>query len=144
MEGLEVIREEEYRIWVPGIPKSSQAKAKFSRNYTAAIQSAARAVFTTPLESSSIEVIIAFADAQARPDVDNVSKPILDALKGIVFWDDHQVRANRVEALPDDDNLRTVGGRPHRTFARVLEGREFLIRVLVPAAPTIRTQLEST
>jgi len=137
-------RELEFRIWVPGPPKSAQTKRKFSRDYIAAIQSAAKERVSTPLESANLEVVVLFADMPSRPDVDNVLKVILDALKGIVFWDDWQVRSVRAEALPRDDSLRIVRGNPHHTFARVLDGGEFLIRVSAPQVPTIKSQLESS
>ena len=74
----------EWRIWVPGKPKSQQSKGKHSRNYKEAIRQAATAVMSSPLDSHHIEIEIVFAPkTEDRPDVDNVVKPILDALKGI-------------------------------------------------------------
>ena len=53
----------------------------------ALIQEAARSVFKKPIQSPRIDVEIIFAakERNLRADVDNVAKPILDALKDIVY-----------------------------------------------------------
>lgn len=38
------------------------------------------------------------------PDVDNLAKPILDALKGIIYHDDKQIELLQVNALKSDPN----------------------------------------
>jgi hypothetical protein len=132
----------EFSIWIPGVPRSLQAS--LLRGYLDRIRTAARAVFPLPLLSDNIEIVLLFVDSGSRPDVDNVLKPALDALKGIVYVDDRQVRSVRSEAVPNDPALRTVNGSPHLTFSSLLDGGHFLIRVRVPGVPTIATELASS
>jgi Endodeoxyribonuclease RusA len=139
-----MLQPDEYRIWVPGLPKSQQASKKHLAPYVAAIQDAARAQFSAPLAALGIEIIVVFADSRKRPDVDDVQKLVLDALKGIVYADDRQVVSGRAEVLPRDDRLRMVGGAPHRTFAQLLDTDQFLIRILVPVFPSIANELPSS
>lgn len=114
------------------------------RGYLDRVRTAARAVFPSPLLSENIEIVLVFVDRGSRPDVDNVLKPALDALEGIVYVDDRQVRSVRSEAVPNDDSLRTVDGTPHLTFAKLLDGAHFLIRVRVPGVPTIAGELPTS
>ena len=116
-------------FWVKGVPRSLAAQKKEA--YTALIQEAARAVFKKPAQSPRIDVEIIFAakDRNLRADVDNVAKPILDALKGIVYDDDKQVRSVRIVALPLDDAFKLPGEASQKSFARLLECQEFLVVV---------------
>ena len=132
----------EFSIWIPGAPRSLQAR--LLRGYIDRVRTAARAVFPSPLLADNIESVLLFVDRGSRPDVDNVLKPALDALKGIVYLDDRQVRSVRCEAMPNDDSLRVVNGTPHPTFATLLDGAHFLIRVRVPSVPTIAGELASS
>ena len=119
--------EPEYRLWIPGAPKSRQS-SRFER-YREVIQGIARQQFAIPLQTK-LEVEIVFADKhKPRPDVDNAMKPILDALKGIVYGDDSQVISAKAHLLPTDDTLRVADGKPHHTFIRLLDEDQFLIRV---------------
>lgn len=116
-------------FWVTGTPRSLAAQKK--ERYTAAIQEAARAVFKKPLESPRIDVEIVFAaeDRNLRADVDNVAKPILDALKDIAYVDDKQVRCVRITALPLDDAWKLPGAASQATFDRLLKTEKFLVIV---------------
>jgi Holliday junction resolvase RusA-like endonuclease len=103
----------EYRLWIPGKPKSLQSESK--QAYRAAIQAAARQQFTTPL-ASKVELQVIFADKHStRPDADIVLKPILDALTGVAFVDDKQVTKLGSYVLPMDESLRIAAGEPHHT-----------------------------
>jgi Holliday junction resolvase RusA-like endonuclease len=68
----------ERRIWVRGVPKSGQSKGKLSQGYIDRIRDAAREQFSRPV-TTSVEIKILFKDWDSRPDVDNVSKRIVDA-----------------------------------------------------------------
>lgn len=116
-------------FWVKAVPRSLAAQKKEA--YIALIQEAARSVFKKPIQSPRIDVEIIFAakDRNLRADVDNVAKPILDALKNIVYDDDKQVRSVRIVALPLDDAFKLPGEASQKTFARLLEGQEFLVVV---------------
>ena len=82
-----------------------------------------------PLESPRIDIEIIFAakERNLRADVDNVAKPILDALKDIVYQDDKQVRSVRIVALPLDDAFRLPGKASEATLLRLLEAQEFMV-----------------
>lgn len=81
-----------YHVWVEARP-SFNGKGKDA--YYAAVKAAAAAVIDRPIASSDIEVEIIYSTAAPpgqRLDTDNVNKPTLDALKGVAYLDDKQVR----------------------------------------------------
>jgi Holliday junction resolvase RusA-like endonuclease len=102
------MRSPRYRIWVEGQPRS-QRKAKRLKRYSANIAAAARQVIARPSDSRRIDIEIFFQAESVRPDVDNIIKPILDALCGIVYQDDRQVRSVRAVALPKEEPFLLVG-----------------------------------
>ena len=116
-------------FWVNAVPRSLAAEKK--ENYLAEIKKAASDVFSAPLKSPRLDVDIIFAakNRNLRADVDNVAKPILDALKGIVYEDDKQVRSVRIVALPLDDAFRIGGPVSHEAFLRLLKCEDFLVIV---------------
>jgi Holliday junction resolvase RusA-like endonuclease len=118
----------DYSFWITGVPKSLSAKK--TENYRARIQAAAAAEITEPLQSPRIDIDIIFAakNRNLRADVDNVAKPVLDALKGVVYMDDRQVRSVKVVALPLDDPHRIQRATPTVTD-RLYKAGEFLINV---------------
>lgn len=84
-----------YMFWVFHQPftkaGSSQGKA-----YRSEVKKAATAEIPNPIPSSDIEIEISYASkirSTIRADVDNVIKPTLDALKGVAYLDDLQVRS---------------------------------------------------
>jgi endodeoxyribonuclease RusA len=66
-----------------------------------------------------------------RADVDNILKPIVDAMKGIVFVDDRQVRAVSATVFPTDDAWRIDDNVSEEVIGRLMdtENRAFLIDV---------------
>ena len=134
----------EWRIWVQGSPRSRGAKSKHNRAYVDAIQKAAMKVMVAPSSSQLIEVEIVFVDERGRPDVDNTAKPILDALNGIAYFDDSQVSAVRITALPSDDRFRKIHGKLHRTFSQLMDSPMFLIVVKETTEPSLADQLRSS
>jgi hypothetical protein len=135
------IPEYEVRLWIDGRPKSGQNKGSF-REYTERIQAVARRGFPEPVRTP-VEVRILFGDWKFRPDVDNPEKKIVDALNGVAFVDDKQVRY-RTSAVVDDAVVAT-GGDEHRTFARLRRGEEFLIIVVVDRpTPSIAMEVETS
>lgn len=78
--------------------------------------------------SPRIDIEIWFAaDHLARGDVDNIIKPVLDALNGVVYVDDRQVRSVRAVALPMRDIVSMTMTR--NDVAARLNGEEFLINI---------------
>jgi hypothetical protein len=85
-----------------------------------------------PTTSNRIDIEIYFLAQRAlRPDVDNIMKPILDALKGVVYLDDSQVRSVKVAALPQDEAFGMTGWTQKDTIERLLahSPKEFIIDI---------------
>src|SRR5439155_12728238 len=71
------------------------------------------AEIATPIAASDIEVEIIYSTAitpAQRIDTDNIQKPTLDALKGIAYLDDRQVR-HADSTLFDRNTVGQVNGR---------------------------------
>ena len=81
---------------VEGTPRSMQASSRGREDWKGAVQSAARDAI---VEAERIE----FVDVSSRifhfcfdwgdnsGDLDNIAKPILDAISGVIFFNDNQV-----------------------------------------------------
>lgn len=69
-------------------------EAESKKGYQEAIRKEAKARYTDePLDTDNLYVrIVWFARKKGGPDVDNIFKRIVDALKGIVYQDDGQFR----------------------------------------------------
>lgn len=82
-------------FFLQGTPVSLQASGKSKRNWKNRIESSALRVLpdeqyfvlNQPLKIK----IIVFLDAPMQGDLDNIIKPILDALNGVVYTDDRLV-----------------------------------------------------
>lgn len=76
-----------------GAPVSNQTRrGQRRRDWVEEVQQAARQEWgTKPPHVQAVEVAITYFYDDHSPDVDNIPKPILDALKGIVYEDDRQV-----------------------------------------------------
>lgn len=80
-------------IWVEHRPSNS---GKGKTSYCDAVRVEATAEVGTAITASDIEVNIVYSTDRkplTRLDADNVSKPTLDALKGVAYADDRQVRS---------------------------------------------------
>ena len=129
MDGVRVLpdRRPRYSLWIKGRPRSDQAHGPATR-YVEGIQAEAREqVQGPPLSSSTIDVEIIFGARGTRPDVDNVSKLILDAMRGIVYEDDKQLRAVKIVGLSLDQGF-CARGSPE-VYKRLLSGKEFLVNL---------------
>lgn len=103
-------RKSRYRVWAPGRPLSSRKSGRSSTRYASEIRDAAKAAVRSPLRSSRIDVEKFFeAPGATRADEDNIVNPILDALIGIVYLDDKQVRSVRATALPKGERYALSG-----------------------------------
>lgn len=114
-------------IWVPGKPRSLQSGSR--ARYMTGIRREAAKQISKPLASGRIDIDVLFSAKAGNPraDVDNVAKPVLDALKGVVYHDDRQVRSMRVLFLPQDDVVDARGSLA--VHLRLNQGEEFLINV---------------
>jgi hypothetical protein len=115
-----------YSLWIKDRPLSSRSR-KF-KGYVERIQAEARNQVQgrQPLSSTRIDIEIIFATRETG-DVDNVSKRILDALVGIVYDDDKQVRTVKSVALKLPEGFHARGSA--KVFNRLLSGQEFLVNV---------------
>src|SRR5688572_17598966 len=99
-----------YHVWVEARPSFS---GKGKRVYYDAVRASARSTIPSPITESDVEIEIAYSTAiklAERLDADNVNKPTLDALKGIAYLDDSQVRHVQTTVF-DRSQHREVNGR---------------------------------
>ncbi len=93
----------------------------------ARVAGAARREFPTPLASSSlfVKVIVFYAPTAQSFDIHNMAKPIFDALKGVAYNDDVQIRKTEQSKRPVDGAYR-LGGIDGRVVEHLAEGRDFV------------------
>jgi endodeoxyribonuclease RusA len=128
VDGVRVLpdRRPQLSLWIGGRPKSQRTRAPVW--YVEALQAAARKQLQGgPFSSSTIDVEIIYATRGAVLDVDNALKRILDALKGIVYESDAQIRAVKSVGLRLDHGFRARGSPD--VFKRLLPGKEFLVNI---------------
>jgi Holliday junction resolvase RusA-like endonuclease len=127
-----------FEFIVDGPPVSQQARRRERvRQWIAKVRSAAAQSWSPQEEPFSAPVLlnITYFYKTSFMDVDNIPKPIIDALKGLVFIDDNQV----TDMACRKRNLENVLiGTPSSTLGEGLShGVEFLY-VVVEAAPDQR------
>jgi len=91
-----IVRRMKYGFAVIGLPVSTQSSPKSKRQYQTTVAEAASKSVASPIrdnEKIKIEIDWFSGGFQNKPDVDNIIKPIQDALKGILFVDDKQVES---------------------------------------------------
>lgn len=91
-----IVRRMKYSFAVIGPPVSTQGSSKSKRQYRTTVAEAASKSVASPIRSHErikIEIDWFSEGSQNKPDVDNIIKPIQDALKSIVFLDDNQVES---------------------------------------------------
>ena len=87
----------EYRIVVPG--KAVSFRSPHARDYKKRVRRVARRVIPRAATDSKVEVRIDyFHESKRRFDMDNVAKCVIDALTGIAYEDDKQVRLQDAQA----------------------------------------------
>lgn len=125
-----------FEFVVTGAPVSQQARRReLVRGWGQEVQRAASLRWDTEPVAEGIMVIISyFFDGEAL-DVDNVPKPILDAMSGLVFADDAQVTdllcRKRDVKLPLDID------RPSPLLLGTFDRRDEFLHVLVTDTPTM-------
>ena len=82
-----------FEFVLDGPPVSQQARNRFLvRKWTQTVHNAARQVWDAePPFAGEVMVTITYFFSGVSLDVDNIPKPILDALKGLVYSDDSLV-----------------------------------------------------
>lgn len=120
---------------IAGPPVSQQAcRAERIEEWRDAVKEAANQLWlgAPPVESIVMVTVIYFHDGR-RFDVDNIPKPILDALRKVVFSDDNQVTDLVCRKLNLDDLPRVVSGSEVLNKA-IDNGGQFL-HIVVENAP---------
>ncbi len=119
-----------YLVWIEQRPT---AKGKGKQAYFDAIRRAAQSEIASPIKTDDIEIEIVYATNQKRgrrKDADNVNKPTLDALKGIAYDDDRQVRS--VSSTVFDKNLAsTVNGRVEHIGPLFYSGKPHVVLIMI-------------
>jgi hypothetical protein len=117
-------------LLAPAGERAAGKNAGARTRYVEEIREAAAEAVPSPSKSRRIDLEVFFyAEVSLRADVDNVLKPILDALIGVVYEDDRQVRSVRVIALPKGEPFRSSRNAAAITRLMKTEPREFLINV---------------
>lgn len=99
-----------YILWITDRPSS---KGRGKNIYQNALRQAAREQVHAPIKTEDIEIEIYYATSRKinlRCDIDNIIKPALDALKGIAYVDDAQVRSVAAK-LFDHTKKHDISGR---------------------------------
>jgi len=126
-----------FEFLIDGIPVSSQTQNK--KNLTAwrlRVQKAAAAAWpagTEPLKEEVTVSITYFYDSES-PDVDNIIKPIQDAMKGVVYVDDSQVGHTQSRKSRIDGAFK-IKGVSEDLAIHLASGRDF-VRVVISKGPS--------
>ena len=76
-------------VLIPRRPLSLQANNRKLQQWKVFVRSEAEKVWTEPtIHSGDLHVTIVYLCGETPPDVDNIIKPIQDALRGLVYSDD--------------------------------------------------------
>jgi len=112
-------------IVVEGRPASYNSSSRNKRRWKNQVAVEARSVCSAP-SSCDLEVNITFFyKAVTDFDTDNMSKPTIDALKGIVFLDDRQVKKRSVTAVDLNGSFKIVDPDP-KVSAAITGGVDFV------------------
>jgi hypothetical protein len=79
---------------VRGVPASLSSSTRGRRAWQRAVADAAAAAWRSyPIDVTPLKAVILYcSDGTSALDVDNIAKPILDAMKGLIYEDDRQIR----------------------------------------------------
>ena len=95
-------------------PVSGQQRS--NPKYKEAIQQAARSRVGAPLDGSDLYARIVWLHRVGRgQDVDNIIKPLLDALEGIVYEDDGQISQCLAVAIDSSAEVQVSDRNVHET-----------------------------
>ena len=117
-----------YTIWVDAKPTYN---GRHKQAYYDAVIREGKAVIADPIASNDIFVEIVYATSTPvgqRMDTDNVNKPTLDALKGVAYLDDRQVRDVRASMF-DRDGVEPISVSP-RDIQRFLAAND-VVRISI-------------
>lgn len=119
-----------YLIWVEARPTKA---GKGKQAYFDAVRQAARSIIDRPITTDDIGVEIVYStDVRKgkRMDADNVSKPTLDALKGVAYEDDSQVRS-ATSTVFHRSRPSKVSGRVEHMARLFFSGQPHVILIVI-------------
>jgi hypothetical protein len=122
---------------VLGPPISNQSPGPNLDNWRATVEAEAKKQWTKPILTGALKAILINFHLGNKPsvDVDNMSKPILDVLQGIVYDDDRQIRQAEISHVRIDAPFVFVGAS-RILVAAVQAGSQFVyVRIEDPIAP---------
>lgn len=119
---------------VLGIPKSVQAKATSIQRWKAAVRAAAQAAWPSvwPLDQE-MQIHVTYFHDGAPLDVDNMLKPIQDALCGVVYKDDKQLTDTHGHLRDLNAQYRVRGLTPAQAHGFMSNGPFVHIRIELPS-----------
>jgi crossover junction endodeoxyribonuclease RusA len=120
-----------------GVPISNQSPGPNLQNWRAAVVAAAQARWNSPLLAINLKAVIINFYLGNRPslDVDNMSKPILDAMEGVVYDNDRQIIQAEITHVPIGSAFVFVGAS-RIIVASVQAGSQFVyVRIDDPVDP---------
>lgn len=113
-------------IVVKGRPASVNASGSTKSLWKTKVAEAASHIFSEPLEDTDLGIEITFF-CNGRPDfdTDNMSKPICDCLKGVVYQDDSQL-IERNARIKDLNKYFYIKGVEPSVAVAMAEGEDFV------------------
>ena len=116
---------------VPGTPISSGASGRSRTRWKNAVSEAAVAALPDKhaLVADSVRVTIVYFYVSTDLDLDNIIKPILDALETVVYLDDEQVKRVTSERFNLHDISKIINPSP--LLAAALENYSELLHIVV-------------
>jgi Holliday junction resolvase RusA-like endonuclease len=113
-------------VIVEGVPRSIQSSSASLSTWKDQVASVARNVFSSPLRGKNISIrITVYYNGFPSFDTDNISKPIIDALKGVVYRDDKQVM-DRVARRRDMEGAYRIKGVDIKLAEAIAKGDDFV------------------
>jgi Holliday junction resolvase RusA-like endonuclease len=126
-----------FEFTIKGPPISQQASSRSRSRWKAAVAAAAAAVVRPGATSTTDEVALSityYYDGDT-PDVDNIIKPIQDALIGIIYHDDSQVIETKSSKTRIDGSFTIRGASAVLLLA--FSERDAFLHVRVTAPPDL-------
>jgi crossover junction endodeoxyribonuclease RusA len=122
---------------VLGVPASVQASAARRRAWKAAVKIAAQQAWPTgePPLARKVQIHITFYHDSTPLDVDNMLKPIQDALCGLVYDDDNQVSDTHGHLRDLNGAYRVRGMTPAQSDGFVANSPFVHVRIEEPSDP---------
>src|SRR5262245_47547236 len=114
---------------IRGTPVSLQAKGKGNlKAWKARVEQSARAAWPAgePPLTGEVTIVITYFYRGRTPDVDNIVKPVQDALSSIVYDDDEQVTQLIVRKNPVTGRFDLTSASP-QLVVELNRGQDFLL-----------------